>query len=388
MPASLTNHAADTTSLQKKLPHISVYSSGDWPQISHFWEELEKSSPYSSFYLSTDWTASWLEIFGELLEPQLLVFKNDEFAVGVCLLVESKERRGPFRVNRVFLNTSGGDIAERTLMEFNSLLCREGWEDAVSQALSNRLQTLRWDEFAVDGIFPGKVLSSLEQHIPQSPTSFDRPSFYVNLDQLRSENKAFQNTLSANTRAQLRRSIKLYSEIGEIRLQIASCIAEAESFFEELRAMHQLRWEHLGEIGAFPPGRRLEFHRALIRRAFPKGSIQMLRVSAGAETIGVLYNFVRKGKVYFFQSGFHYKPDQRLKPGLVTHACAIQHCLEAGFSEYDLLAGDARYKRSLAKDCRQMAWVIFSRPSLKLALIEKLRSIKRVIKKSAAAGSP
>ncbi|HZR67078.1 MAG TPA: GNAT family N-acetyltransferase [Terriglobales bacterium] len=366
---------------------LSIYSARDWPQISHFWGELEKSSPYSSFYLSTDWTAAWLEIFGELLQPQLLVFKNEEFAVAVCLLVESIERRGPFRVKQIYMNTSGEDVDDRTLMEFNGLLCREGWEDAVSQVLSEHLQTLRWDEFAVDGILPGKVLNSLKMALPQSATSLDRPSFYVNLEQLRSISQPFESTLSSNTREQLRRSMRLYSALGEIRVQVASSLSESEEFFEELRQMHQARWERLGETGAFPPGRRLEFHRALIRRAFASGSIQMLRVSAGTETIGVLYNFVRDGKVYFFQSGFQYKPDKRLKPGLVTHVCAIQYCLQAGFSEYDLLAGDARYKRSLAKDCRQMAWVVFARPSLKLGLIERLRAVKRLLKKSSAKGS-
>jgi CelD/BcsL family acetyltransferase involved in cellulose biosynthesis len=121
----------------------------------------------------------------------------------------------------------------------------------------------------------------------------------------------------------------------------------------------------------------LEFHRTLIRQAFAKGSIQLLRVAAGEETIGILYNFVKNGKIYFFQSGFRYGSDKHLKPGLVTHALAINHYLNAGFNDYDFLAGDAQYKRSLAKDCRQMAWVVFQRPRVKFVVIERLRAIKR-----------
>ncbi|MGB0109168.1 MAG: GNAT family N-acetyltransferase, partial [Terriglobales bacterium] len=102
--------------------------------------------------------------------------------------------------------------------------------------------------------------------------------------------------------------------------------------------------------------------------------------SAGEETIGILYNFVHKGKVSFYQSGLNYTKDKHLKPGLVTHACAIQECLALGFDDYDFLAGDARYKRSLAKDSRHLAWVVFARSSLKLALIEFLRAVKRKVR--------
>jgi CelD/BcsL family acetyltransferase involved in cellulose biosynthesis len=145
--------------------------------------------------------------------------------------------------------------------------------------------------------------------------------------------------------------------------------------------MHQSRWTNRGEEGAFAPGRRLEFHRALIRHAYAKGSIHLLRVSAGGQTIGILYNFVQDGTIYFFQSGFNYCGDRRLKPGLATHACAIQYCLDNGFSKYDFLVGDARYKRSLAKHSAPLAWVVFPRPTSKTIVIDSLRFLKRRTKR-------
>ena len=373
---ALTRPASQCSSKQVEL---SVYSARDWSQVAAYWGELEHSSPYSSFYLSVDWIAAWLEIFGELLQPQFLLFKDQDDVVGACLLMRATERRGPFRIKRIYLNTGGGNPAERTLMEFNNVLCRAGWEDAVTEGLSAHLRNLKWDEFAVEGICPGPILSSLQDKAfagLSTELSF-MPSFYVNLEQLRQENLTYENYLSANTREQLRRSMKLYGNLGEIRLEVARDLPTAERFFEQMCIMHQTRWMERGQTGVFAPGRRLEFHRGLIRRSFARGSIQMLRVLVGDTAVGVLYNFVRGSKVYFFQSGFHYQPDKHLKPGLVTHACAIRHCLGAGFHEYDFLAGDARYKRSLAKDCRQMAWVVFARPHVKLKLIKLLRSIKQ-----------
>ena len=362
---------------------LSVYSLKDWPRVEPLWVKLADSSPYSSFYLSAEWMGSWLEIFGELLQPQILVFEQQGVGVGACLLVKSNQRRGPFRVRRIYLNSGGEDPADRGTAEFNGLLCSPGYEQAIAKAMSAHLSALEWDEFAVDGMCPGPFLSKLQRDcFPDLLlTSIVRPSFYVDLDHLRQSGIPYESSLSPNTRQQLRRSMKFYCNLGSVRTEVARDLARVEEFFEEMIQLHNLTWKGRGEPGAFASGRRLAFHRTLIRRAFARGGIQMLRVTAGNETIGVLYNFVQNGKIYFNQSGFNYSRDKRLKPGLVTHFCAIQYCLEQGFGDYDFLAGDARYKRSLAKNCRQLAWVIFAKPSTKLALIEFLRTVKRRVKR-------
>jgi len=357
---------------------VSVHQARDWSQVAPLWAELWRSSPYSSVYLSPHWIAAWLETFADLLPAEILVFEEGGAAVGACLLVASSERRGPFRVRRIYLNAGGGPPADRSMMEFNNLLCRAGFEQKIARALGAHLRSRKWEEFAIEGICPGPILSWLQtdafSEFPASITT--RASYYVDLNRLRQSGLPYESWLSPNTREQLRRSLRLYEKLGAVRAEVARDLPTAEEFFAEMCRMHQCTWEGRGQPGAFASARKLAFHRALIRSAFADQAIQLVRVMAGEETIGILYNFVQTDKVYFYQSGFHYPPDKRLKPGLVTHVCAIQLCLEAGYMDYDLLAGEARYKKSLAKDSRPLAWVVFSRPSVKLALIELLRTVK------------
>ena len=94
------------------------------------------------------------------------------------------------------------------------------------------------------------------------------PSYYVNLEQLRQSGASYESSLSSNTREQLRRSVRRYVTIGEVRVEVATELFRAEQLFDEMCGMHQSRWQKKGETGAFGPGRRLEFHRTLIRRAF------------------------------------------------------------------------------------------------------------------------
>jgi hypothetical protein len=370
------------TSAQSHL-RLSLLTAREWHRVSEVWAELANSSPYSSFYLSADWVTTWIESFGDVIRPQIVLFEQGDRAVGVCLLTNAIESRGPFHVRRTYLNMGGEPAPDRTFMEFNNILCLPGFECEIARLLAIHARTLEWNEFVIAGICPGPVLKALQAAGFPDLAAYvaQRESPYVDLDMLRSSRIAYVDSLSPNTRSQLRRSLKRYAANGPLTTEAAADLSTAEAFFEEMCRLHQATWILRGQRGSFGPGRRLEFHRALIRRAWPNRGVDFIRVSCGSQTIGVLYNFLQAGKVYFFQSGFDYNNDGRFKPGLITHACAIQHYLGLGFREYDFLAGDVRYKRSLATSSRPLAWVVFARPSIKLACIEMMRAIKRRLRR-------
>ena len=119
----------------------------------------------------------------------------------------------------------------------------------------------------------------------------------------------------------------------------------------DLAELNQRRWSGQGSASAFASPRFLAFHHNLIRKCFSAGAIQLLRVSAGAQTVGVLYNFVYRGKVYFYQCGFHYTGDRRLSPGRVTLAMAIQYSLDAGLEDLISWPGRRVTRRSYPRAC-------------------------------------
>ena len=119
----------------------------------------------------------------------------------------------------------------------------------------------------------------------------------------------------------------------------------------------------------------MQFHRRLIEREFGRGAVQLLRVRNAQDAVGYLYNFVRDGHVYAYQSGFNYSDDPKRKPGLVTHALAVRVGSELGFSRYDFLAGDSQYKRSLATDEDQMVWLCLQNPRLRFSVERAARGL-------------
>jgi CelD/BcsL family acetyltransferase involved in cellulose biosynthesis len=78
----------------------------------------------------------------------------------------------------------------------------------------------------------------------------------------------------------------------------------------------------------------------------------------------------------FYQSGLEPSSDNKVKPGLVAHALAITECAAAGLREYDFLAGDSQYKKSLSTARRPIIWQVFQRRGVKLATITFLKQIR------------
>jgi CelD/BcsL family acetyltransferase involved in cellulose biosynthesis len=349
-----------------------------WAQIRPRWAELASIAPIPSFFLSADWVEAWLSVFGKTLQPTFLLFQTADATVGICMLVRRRDLYGLLPVQRLYLNTAGEDERDSACVEFNDVLCREGYESAVAAAMHSHLSRLRWDEFIIDGCQSSIVLEELGKAFKAAPQRVkEGSSHYVALSQLRREGKEYAQTLSRNLRSQIRRSCSLYEEQGKIITESASNVDAAMEMLEELSRLHQTAWKARGKPGAFGSEAFRAFHRNLIRNTFPCGKTHLLRVRTDAETIGILYNFAHEGKVYFYQSGFNYVTDNRYRPGMVTFYHAIEHYMAEGWDEFDFLAGESPYKQRLATHARLLRWVRIERGTPAIRAVQALRSLKR-----------
>ncbi len=310
--------------------------SSDWQEAERDWVELAKQSPYASFFLGVDWIGTWIETYRPCLDIEILRFFHGSQIVGVCLLVWRRQRRGPVWIRRAYLNASGEDEWEEVGAESNDLLCLRGWETAVASALRRHLDSQGWDEFVMNGCSRTEASAALQQVFPrheQNVTTF--PSYYVDLNALRAGGEPFEMSLSYKVRYNIRQSIKLYQQSGQLRLTRAQSIEHAQAMLAELARLHQDRWTAKGRPGAF---------------ASPR--------------------------FQFYQCGFKFSDNKKLRPGLVTLQVALQSYLESTLPEFDLMAGDLEYKRSLAEQRRELDWHTVRRPSWRNSLLDGLRDCR------------
>jgi CelD/BcsL family acetyltransferase involved in cellulose biosynthesis len=199
-----------------------------------------------------------------------------------------------------------------------------------------------------------------------------RPAAWLDLAPLRQGDDPVVARLGRNARYQLRRARRLYERIGPLRLRTAQDAGEALSMLDRLKELHQRTWRRRGHPGCFANPTFEAFHRDLIRDRFASGAIRLLCASAGDRPFGYLYSFAHGGRIYAYQSGFDYDDDGRLKPGLVSHALAIEQALAEGFAIYDFMAGANRLKTSFASHSDHMLWIAIRRPSLRTRVARRL----------------
>ncbi len=319
--------------------------------LAELWLALEARSD-CSFFESWAWTGCLLE--ERFADPWLLSARRGDRIVALGLFNRAP-RRGFAAAGRLYLGESGDPAMDSIFVEHNGLL--------LDRAETPELERRCWATLAALEAGRGRWVLSGLRHTALAALPSDRivriparrPAPFVDLAAL-PQGASFLDTLSANTRQQLRRALRAWAEIGPLTLDIAGAAA-APAYLLELKSLHQAYWTRRGKPGAFAEPFFERFHRALLTRAGPGQAIDLIRVSAGSRILGYLYNFIHHGWVAAYQSGFDFGEAERLKPGLICHLQAIEHYRQAGMQRYDFLGGEARYKRSFANAEIELLWL-------------------------------
>ena len=222
-------------------------------------------------------------------------------------------------------------------------------------------------EFKVKGIVIGAVIDGTFDKIENCgrfrSLEWQAPSYCTHLTKNFSNIDCFLESLSSNSRAQIRKSMRLYEKIGKLTIDLAKNSDELSQWFEHLNQLHMKRWGNSDEGSGFSNPWFVSFHSALLNDGLKGGEAELLRIKAGDSVLGYLYNFVFKGHIYFYLSGFNFNDDPKLKPGLVSHCLAISYYSQLGNNCYDFMGGDARYKRSLSNQNGEMTIIRYNNAS-------------------------
>jgi len=375
-----------TASLGSHLPqsiNVSLRPLPAQAQLQSWWRALEAQAD-PSFYTTWSWIGSWLSTLPEAVAPQLLLAQRHGERVGMALVVRGRAQLlSCIPVACWHLHATGIKALDEQTIEYNGFLADRRFSAEVTDALLRFLLFncgVRRLEISQAALHTADATAAVPRGLMLRATP--ATSHMVDLSKVRGSADGYLPILSANTRSQIRRSLVAYRAQGAVVLEQASNIVQAKAFLASLKALHVQTWQRRGVASGFsgsPLGQR--FHDGLIDEAFARGEVQLLRIGVGEADLGYLYNFVHRGRVVFYQSGFRYgllsKHD---RPGLVCHSLAVDHNARAGHALYDFAAGDYRYKTSLSTHCEQQATQVFQRDGVLTRLDDRLRNWKARIK--------
>jgi CelD/BcsL family acetyltransferase involved in cellulose biosynthesis len=374
-PASIADGGQQAPRIRVRLEPVL-----DLDRLGEAWRALEpRSEP--SFFRSWSWIGCWLRHLPPDRRPLAAIATSDDEVVGLGVFLARRERRhGIIATHGLRLHQSGEPRLDSPFIEHNGLLADRACAPSVWAAVLGLLTRCgAWDEVILGGLDRRAAelcIEAARAHRRPVVVREERRAAHLDLAQLRGSQRGLADVLSRNTRHQLARARRLYEEIGPLALRSAQTADEALGMLEQLKALHQKSWERRGRPGCFATPLFEAFHRDLIRDRFRHGEIQLQCAAAGRQAIGYLYNFAHGGRVYAYQGGFDYAADGRLKPGLVTHALAIEQAMREGFAVYDFMAGENRLKASFASVWSDMVWLSVQRTSAAFWLERQLAAAK------------
>ena len=340
------------------------------------WRQLERRIGEVPLAVSSDWTETWLNHYGGVVPARVALGETDGMLRGICLVTEGVGRHaGPFPLRTRHIGTAGERHGESVCVEYNSLLVEDRFRDSfASGVIQVVLQESSFDALHLDGF--------RESELPigrRNDAGFEltrRSSRYFDLRATRDAGADVLERLGRSTRSKLRRTLKKY---GELDIQWAESIDEADEILTELTELHQARWQSAGEHGAFAAERFREFQRELAVRLVPQRRAVLFRVRHQGATVGCLMLLVDRGRMLDYLSGF--APfDEKPSPGIVTHYLCMQEALLRGFDAYDFLVGDKRHKENLSTDSNELVWAVHQRPTGRNRLVGCLRKARRFVR--------
>jgi CelD/BcsL family acetyltransferase involved in cellulose biosynthesis len=300
------------------------------------------------------------------------------------------DRRGalPMAMSGLLLHTTGDEALDVITIEYNGFLVDRAWAGRAGTAALHYLTSgvvvdgKRRDELHLRNIAadPAFDPAALPNGVVVREL-FRKPSWHVDLAALRAAGTPYLDSLSANTRQQLRRAMRQYQRRGPLTARRARDVPEALEFLADMKRLHQHYWTAKGERGAFSYPFLEAFERRLIETGVPAGAVEIVRVCCGDQPIGYLQNLLGSGRVLSYQSGIDYGHDPKLKPGLICHVLCIELHLCEGAAIYDFMAGAARYKASLGIPGPDLIYRVLERPSGKLRLEQALRALLRRVRR-------
>ncbi len=355
--------------------------------LAALWQELETRAP-ASFFTSWRWIENWLACVPSSVTLRLLTVREQDRVVALGIFAHTELRRhGIVRAHAALLHETGLAQFDDLTIEYNGLLAEHGRAPAALAAACAFLAA----NSAVEEIYLGGVDRAYAT--PSTPVGMQLTakgasrSYYIALDEIRAAGMQYLPYLSAKNkkfRYQIKQRMTQIGKLGAFAVHAAETALQARDYLLALKQLHQAHWTARGLPGAFANEQFERFHLRLVERAFDRGEIQLLKISAGDSVIGYFYNFVYRGHLYHYQSGFNYDGiDPKASPGLVAHCLAIEYCLAQGIRIYDFMGGDSQYKRTLATRETEMLWWVLQRNSLKFRIERWARALKRRLKPNA-----
>ena len=338
----------------------------DFKKLETEWGQLLEACANDNFFLSWKWLSVWWHLYGFDLEWLLIGVRDNEQLIGIAPLCIKKVLYKKYLALREIQFIGSGLICSEHL-DFISLPGRHNEVlRKVCHFLFNDFKD--WDIAKLTDIFIGSKTTDFFE--TQGAVIRDWTTCpFIGLPATYEE---YLSDLSKKARYNARKKVKNLEKAVSIEYGIAD---ESNLFevFNELKNLHNFRWQAKGISGFFCDDSACSFHDEIVRQVPTENTeLSYIKDRNTGAYLAIHYSYIWNQRVYLYQQGINLDY-HRYSPGIVLLVYNIKRYIKEGYAELDFLRGDEEYKFHWTKDCRPNIQIIMFNPGkVKTRLLKKL----------------
>ncbi|MCX7683260.1 MAG: GNAT family N-acetyltransferase [Anaerolineae bacterium] len=322
------------------LSALSIHTYHDptgFDALAEEWNRILHRSFADTIFLTHEFQRTWWRCLGTG-EPLIITFRDERGdLVGIIPLYATLTPQG----EQALATVGCTEVAD-----YLDFIVVRGWEDRVYSALVEFLAGEHgpaWDLLDLCNIPQDSPTLSILPALAQTRgwhSSITRDDVCP-IVRLPSTWEEYLEQLDKKDRHELRRKLRRAEAVAGLHWYIVGAEHNLEKEVEDFLA---LMAASTPDKAAFLTPQMRHFFRQLARTVYDAGWLQLMFLAVGERKAAAYMNFVYNNRVMVYNSGLDWQSFPQLGAGIVLTAYAIRHAIEQGYTLFDFMQGDERYK--------------------------------------------
>ncbi len=319
-------------------------------QLRSEWNTLLHNSTADTPFLTHEWQKTWSDCLcsceGEL---HLVTVRDGGALLGIAplfVLAEPDQDGQPKRLLRLIGSVDASDYLD--------LIAVHGREREVFSAMLDALEKLEtWDAIDLWNVPEASLTRSLlpELIAARGWTMLDEKQVVCPIIQLPAQFEDYVQSLDKKERHELRRKIRRAEATDGVAWYAITGQDQTHDLDEAAEAFIALMMKSRSDKSDFMTNDMRRFFHQMIHATHDGGFLHLAFLEVNGVKAATYLSFDYNRKRLVFNSGLETEGFQSLSAGIVLAARIIDEAIQLGYSEFDFLRGDEKYKYQLgAKD--------------------------------------
>ncbi len=319
-------------------------------QLRPEWNALLHKSAADTPFLTHEWQKTWNDCLcsceGEL---HLLTVRDGGALLGIAPLFVVREPNQDGKSRRLLRLIGSVDASD-----YLDLIAARGWEREVFCAMLDALaQSDTWDAIDLWNVPEASETRALlpELIAARGWTLLDEKQVVCPIIRLPVQFDDYVQSLDKKERHELRRKIRRAEATEGVTWTAITGQDHAHDLDEAAESFIALMMKSRSDKSDFMTDDMRRFFHQMIHATHAGGFLHLAFLEVDGVKAATYLSFDYNQKRLVFNSGLETEGFQSLSAGIVLAARLIDEAIQAGYSEFDFLRGDEKYKYQLgAKD--------------------------------------